>query len=177
MQISTGLPRPYPFALREPQRHQKLQCKASIDSRMLSSSVTSPWLTSTRCACLGGSGSHNGGSVPTPACFLLMQLPHVRLSANQQQKTTSKCTLRPSPSISGITLAQFAEGLHFSAFHFVWWQKHGNRWRNRQRHTHALSEFQVYHVPTDLLLLSNLAVQSACLYEFATQAMTAGSST
>ena len=51
------------------------------------------------------------------------RLPHVLASSCQilrellaDRKTTY---YGPSPSISGIALSQFAEGLHFSAFHLL----------------------------------------------------------
>ena len=52
------------------------------------------------------------------------------------RETTSKRIIRPSPSISGIALTQFAEGLHFSAFHCTCMSRHSwlcikewNNWR------------------------------------------------
>ena len=64
------------------------------------------WTGSACSVYLEGTRSHNEGRVSTLTCYLLLYLASVRLSDHG------------IASISGTAHAQFAEGLHFSAFHY-----------------------------------------------------------
>ena len=68
----------------------------------------STWSVSVRLACIDSRMLSTTGA----------RLAPVRLSASYWRETTSKRLIAPSPLISGTVHAQFAEGLHFSAFHF-----------------------------------------------------------
>ena len=72
----------------------------------------------------------------------------------------SKCILlKPSPSLSGTPHTQFAEGLHFSAFHYNYGEYSGTSEQG------TLWVFMIIHVYSSIYTHSNVTKKISNVYD------------